>query len=761
MRSVGSAGMLRKIGDVGRVEHDCTRDGLPKFSVKDDILWRQEQVPKGQRSCRWSITGKWRVVLLKYRDALDASASSYLDAACERGVVCCETGLIKYLTEVSRISIAATVHIGHGPWTYLCDVHVLGGYDSVLNRVDVMSNIAEQVGRPGSDSLFQHRGYLRNEMKKALRFIGVKTANRASFQAFLDFRDNWTGPGACNLGKAAILAISSRGKTKNVKVRSKLGNLAGTTTQELFEWCTEKKGAQIKPFRKEDEPIKTRAVFGYDVRSFLRCAYVDHFFGDYNKNGTWTPLGCSTLQRGEQRIDIWSRLGLATGARAVSLDQSSFDLNQPKWIVRDAIELIFDRAIHCMPKVQADELKLLKEMELFAYDNAYVEGVCSWEKGVPSGHRWTALIDTVINRAECMLAAKIRGVRIDYGLWQGDDGLVFEQGIPRMSWAQAYQQLDLKVNENKTWVEDNACEFLHEFYTPKGVRAFPARAFRSVIWRKPLTGSSGFKGAEDYARERLDTFLKCSRRGLSGMAARTINLLSRKGLSKLQSLDVMRTSKAIGGLGWDNSGRATFEVVGGEVDVRRVSVVSNLANRHVGEWVEHGFLKRAGAMLPLPVKVSRWRFKKLKLPSNTVKLKGFKTAPLRLTWGCEDGDQQFGSPWMCQLGLEFAEAGRMRWRDDLVPSKVLRSSVLGCEKAYRLVSRYSGAKMSLENDRTIGESYAVLADWANRMWQGFLAYVVLSGQKNKTGGLSDDWLGFARDVFRTQLGWQLLTTIRV
>jgi hypothetical protein len=714
-------GVARAIDELVMPRHVCVGGGLLGLSELDQRLWRAKLASRKSKDVSPRLTGKWRSALCAYARVLKSDARALLYAMSERIPVCCEVGIIAGIKAVSTLCIGATVHLGEGPWTYLCDAHILGGYDTLLNRVDVMEGVKDAVGVGGPHLMDDWEAKLRASVRASVRKIGGKQHSGLGFRDWVRFRDGWAGPGACDVGKRVVLEVQRSSKTETIRIGSKCGRTLGMTDDELIALMLEEAGSQIRPFRKTDEPVKTRAVFGYPMASYLRCSYADTFLGNYNKNGVWTTLGCSSLERAQLRNDIWTRLG--SHLRAVSLDQASFDLNQPKFAVRMAIEEIWNLIVEreCLSGGDVRELEELRRLELFAFDNAYIEGVCSWEKGVPSGHKWTALIDTLLNAAECELAAELRGVKVSYGLFQGDDGLVFESGKPKMSWSAAYKLLGLEVNDTKTWVDRSGCEFLHEFYSPTGVRAFPARVFKGILWRKPETGGVAFKSGESHFREKMSLLLKCSRRGLLDCDVLAIQELRSKGIDSEAAKEIVGTPIALGGLGWGELGRMKLVVEGGELRRQKVSIASKVAV--IGgdvDWKEWA-LTRLGASVPLPTVPLTYSAARVRCRKDTPTMMRRYTqfSNLKMTWHWTDVVPG-GDPWVAAVSLEEMLAGRRIWQDELVPDQVCRSSVLGSERAFRFVSKYYGAGVSLENAHSTGESWCAVSDTVCRIWKGLV-----------------------------------------
>lgn len=121
------------------------------------------------------------------------------------------------------------------------------------------------------------------------------------FEDFVAFRDAWAVSGSSNIGtpieiEKLVGKVSER-KWEKVKISGKFANTLNMQDEELVRLCKEKKAAEIRPFRKLDEPAKTRTIQSYETTSYIRCSWIDSFFADYNGSMEWTTLGMSAHAR--------------------------------------------------------------------------------------------------------------------------------------------------------------------------------------------------------------------------------------------------------------------------------------------------------------------------------------------------------------------------------------------------------------------------------------------------------------------------------
>lgn len=112
-------------------------------------------------------------------------------------------------------------------------------------------------------------------------------------------------------------------------------------------------------------------------------------------------------------------------------------------------------------------------------------------KGIASGLRWTALLDTIINIAEFEIVREIveerlhRPINITCMNFQGDDvqsALKEKEFIATMI-LETYKELNFNVNAAKTMIVRDRDEFLRLVYDNGCIVGYPARA---IVSKKPM-----------------------------------------------------------------------------------------------------------------------------------------------------------------------------------------------------------------------------------------------------------------------------------
>jgi hypothetical protein len=644
---------------------------------------------------------------------------------------------------------------------------VLGGYDTVLNRVDVMEDFLKAATREpaGTDS-----DELRSYIDQTVGLIGVvNKCGQVGLRQFIEFRDEYSLPGAATHGSPAKVEVTKAGKVKTKSVRSKFANLVCMSDEEIADMVNEKGGAIIFPFRKIDEPAKTRVVQSYDTRSFVRCSYLTSFIGDYNAGLLWTTLGMERVQRASARV-VFTSLNKDTDLigsermEKASLDQSEFDQRQDKSVVMYVIESLRNHIVKGVRDDLKAQVSKLFDIEMASFEAAGIwehapdgkRKLCDWKSGLPSGHKWTALIGSILNRSETLVAARRLGIDIVRGLWQGDDGVVAYYGHRSSEqWSRAYADIGLKLNALKTWVSRDRFEFLHEVHEKDCAWAFPARAFKSVIWRKPFMGDSGFTPPHIERRQLLDTLQKCARRGLVDM----LGIARRMVASELQGSgerhahiradEILMTPSTLGGLGWGTTGRRAIMWSTPKVKYSEVRISSTMAIRGESKVVEAAVLRRLGQLTPLPVTRSKARsyvVEEMETPAKNVAIcKGRPCGQWHLGHA-----RTTQNPWQKKILLEFklATGARIFKRD--VPDRIVAESPMGVDRAARMLERMSGWSPSFESSVTSGEPLAAVADLTNKMWSFVCHRMMLCRMQGQSEGW--DMLKAQRDI--ASLAWK-------
>lgn len=368
---------------------------------------------------------------------------------------------------------------------YFVELHYVAGYDTYHHRSYNMYDDCEP--------FFKYRKFPREYSeiyKKMIRDtidkIVVRPAKYARFDDWVKYRDNWAIMGSSNIGRKLI--IETKGFDDVSKINSKFTNTLLYSDKQLLELLHSYRPHEIRPFLKDNESAKARIVIGYDTLSYIRCSYLEGLIKNLNgENDIWTSVGFdpdklySVRERFDQAFDNSDEILVCT-------DQSAFDQHQYKEMFIYAFEYLCK---HLAPYNK--DVKEICDLEMYGLRHAYFNmGThhTPWRNGLCSGHKFTALLGSVLNRAASLTAAAISSNLdfVNFSIFQGDDAtMVVNKNFKVQPFLEAYGKLDMVVNPMKTWHSDIRTEYLHQLYIKNQVYALPVRACLGSIFKDPQT----------------------------------------------------------------------------------------------------------------------------------------------------------------------------------------------------------------------------------------------------------------------------------
>jgi hypothetical protein len=302
-------------------------------------------------------------------------------------------------------------------------------------------------------------------------------------------------------------------------------------------------------------------------------------------------------------------------------------------------------------------------------------------------------------------------------VYQGDDALVvLKSEIDKFEVSRMYCELGLEVNPEKTWVTQGNTEYLHELYFRDHVRAFPARIFRAIAWRKPLANLA----EGDYGAAKTQSFISvlrmAARRGLDvvDIARRFIKTLV-SNFDEPKFTAWLRTPYIFGGFGFGTSGRMELKCLTRNTRSLRV-FVDGISNRS-GLW-KHAAKMRAMGVVPMPGIRNTWVFGRVR---GEDKMDPLRASELhnqprpRTDWMLDDVAVKKDA-YLRKLKLEWKlREGKRIFESDL-PSHFGQFKDL--DKAYRTYRRMVAEAIGIESAIAGPETYFRIKDWANRVWAG-------------------------------------------
>jgi len=153
---------------------------------------------------------KWAKILKKFAGFLPNNMYGDILSILRPHSDCCETCWISALKRISARAIKKNILSGHGTWSYLADLKVLGGYDCEPNRAEIYEEMIHEISDADGRKL-KWTKRMEAKVDAAVANIGFRTApDQVTFSQFMEFRDAWTGSGASTEGTPAVVVLKNK-----------------------------------------------------------------------------------------------------------------------------------------------------------------------------------------------------------------------------------------------------------------------------------------------------------------------------------------------------------------------------------------------------------------------------------------------------------------------------------------------------------------------------------------------------------------------
>jgi hypothetical protein len=251
---------------------------------------------------------------------------------------------------------------------------------------------------------------------------------------------------------------------------------------------------------------------------------------------------------------------------SMPFDQAHFDWQQNKEMLIIALDAIFrfiqerctwPNVSELLRNVERVKRSLTsEEAHLLLRKEGGETVVIIIEKGIISGWRWTAFLDTMMNYGEAYVAEKVVSKRLGTSFLrdivaQGDDDKFrFTRYAGAIGLYMAYLEMNFEANPSKFWISFERDEYLRQVIEPNVVWGYPARVVGSLLWRSPISRDP--VAGELRFRESWENWNLFMSRGMS--AERTIghavrDLANANGISEDEARIIISTPAAVGGMG--------------------------------------------------------------------------------------------------------------------------------------------------------------------------------------------------------------------
>lgn len=179
----------------------------------------------------------------------------------------------------------------------------------------------------------------------------------------------------------------------------------------------------------------------------------------------------------------------------VPLDQKNFDQHQSLITIQAVMGAIGDHMS------QQDIPSEYAEVWAALWDSIFVIGGTvtvgkkqfPWRNGLPSGWRWTAFLDTMLNLASCRIIQRV--VEVMRGkpcimknlTVQGDDVIFGSDSLLAIRLVVAsYIKIGYEIHPMKTFLSDHRGEFLRRSYELQGITGYNTRTLLSIRFMNPI-----------------------------------------------------------------------------------------------------------------------------------------------------------------------------------------------------------------------------------------------------------------------------------
>ncbi|KAL4702454.1 hypothetical protein ACJJTC_018841 [Scirpophaga incertulas] len=201
--------------------------------------------------------------------------------------------------------------------------------------------------------------------------------------------------------------------------------------------------------------------------------------------------------QGNEDIDImWARQVRNPDSLKVPLDQGGFDQHQSLPTIRAVLTAIGDVCISATRP--GSEYRRVWEVLWHSLIGRRVEirlggESFTWGNGIPSGWRWTALLDTLLNYCSLKAIQGVTQIRVGRGIplgnitVQGDDVMMTAKNLEDAAEIIAgYGDAGYEVHPSKTFFSRERGEFLRRSYEPGIITGYITRTQLAIRFRNPV-----------------------------------------------------------------------------------------------------------------------------------------------------------------------------------------------------------------------------------------------------------------------------------
>lgn len=382
-----------------------------------------------------------------------------------------------------------TVLFGNHDWMQFVGLETIGTYMEEGTEELISDGKVWLAGNIDDKRTEEYYEKMYDLMPSILRGKPVKQSNRVTIMDFVSCPDNYGTSGASE--DRGEIEIGGKNVAKN-----KWNSFLSLDPSELASIIHDsiKKELHANIFGK-NEHAKVRGVMRADNILHLKFSYLNSIIEQVIDWDTITPLFMNTAERIEWWNDTVKKMSqnITVG---VPFDQGKFDHNVTMKEIVMILKYFYKLLISYDLREEAEIL--LTCIEYITTRHYWIHAGSEtwiWEHGIPSGFRWTALLDTAVNACQFItiyqLMSKNSHSMIEAKFMGDDIASIFEDKEIVVAMVDEYvkQGLDPSVGKwSIQWVNHGVgkyVEFLRTVADGSGVYTYLARCISSIFENKP------------------------------------------------------------------------------------------------------------------------------------------------------------------------------------------------------------------------------------------------------------------------------------
>nr|QVU40016.1 hypothetical protein [Kamu toti-like virus 1] len=392
-------------------------------------------------------------------------------------------------------------------WEWLCYWENLFGYVEYVGSAGMYNEGFKWLGKTLElGGPMGERRYMEELETETLKFMSEEWINPI---ATLDV-ESWVKKGNWMRGK------SGTGRTTFVKIEGKdvrTRRMKGVDASFMSDAAMAKNLKTVTPdefhIMEKSEGGKIRPVVKTGSECFRKMDYLSQWMEDgFNKCRLSTLFG-DAIQQEDIDMEIMESVR-QPGLWKVPMDQSNFDQHQSK---RSLMTVMGAMGAWIWEQTSSEDFKIVWTClwdSLFYEDVKVLCGEKSfkWRNGMPSGFRWTALLDTILNIVSFRVALNhckdILGYtpRIYCHKAQGDDVAFAMEKLSEVATVMSiYNDLGYEAHPLKTFYSRDRTEFLRRCYSRQGgINGYVTRSLLSTMYRNPIQEPPIIRAERLYSR---------------------------------------------------------------------------------------------------------------------------------------------------------------------------------------------------------------------------------------------------------------------